>query len=186
MEKSTKTKITMKKIALLLCGAFIYLATFGQAINDRAVIPVSVNLVSILRLTIKSGGNIEFTFNTIDDYNTGVTAGVVTQFTVASSQNFDVVFDSESANLIGTDSATHSIPGTEVIMAIAGATGTITTPTNISAINGGLDVIEDGVAGDATANAYTITWTCGTSGNLLGYPPDRYATNVFLTLQGSD
>ncbi|MCB9002091.1 MAG: hypothetical protein H6537_09000 [Bacteroidales bacterium] len=44
---------------------------FGQAVNDQAIIPVSVTLNSILRLTVVSGGNIDFVVNTIDQYTSG-------------------------------------------------------------------------------------------------------------------
>jgi hypothetical protein len=95
----------MKKLTLLIAGLILFTTTsFGQ-IDDRAVIPVAVTLNSILRLNVTSGGNIEFNFNTLDDYQNGIatSAAYQTKFNVASSVNWDVVMYSENANLIGTD-----------------------------------------------------------------------------------
>lgn len=47
---------------------------FAQAVRDRNVIPVAVNLNQVLRMTITNGGNIEFVFNSIDDYKYGISA----------------------------------------------------------------------------------------------------------------
>ncbi|RMG77246.1 MAG: hypothetical protein D6707_11385 [Bacteroidetes bacterium] len=66
----------MKKIiyaasALLLTIGSIS-ASKAQAVSDRAVIPVAINLNQVLRLHVWNGGNIEFVFNTIDDYRNGL------------------------------------------------------------------------------------------------------------------
>ena len=45
---------------------------FSQAVKDRQVIPVAVNLNQVLRMTITNGGNIEFVFISIDDYRSGL------------------------------------------------------------------------------------------------------------------
>lgn len=56
--------------------AFAFLAiasaAFSQAIRDRNVIPVAVNLNEVMRMTISNGGNIEFVFNSINDYKRGI------------------------------------------------------------------------------------------------------------------
>jgi hypothetical protein len=65
----------MKKIATLCAaGLLIGSTAFGQAIRDRNVIPVAVNLNEVLRMTITNGGNIEFVFNSIDEYRFGLSA----------------------------------------------------------------------------------------------------------------
>ena len=64
----------MRKLTLLL-GVFLMSSViFAQAVRDRNVIPVAVNLNQVLRMTITNGGNIEFVFNSIDDYQYGLTA----------------------------------------------------------------------------------------------------------------
>lgn len=98
--------------ALILMGA----TTFGQAVKDRNVIPVAVNLNQVLRMTILNGGNIEFVFNTIDQYKNGITgaAGAAapmyqTDFTVASSTRWNLTYGAEDGTFIGTDDPTNTL-----------------------------------------------------------------------------
>ena len=51
---------------------FAGVSSQAQAVRDRNVIPVAVNLNQVLRMSIYDGGNIEFVFNTIDDYRDGL------------------------------------------------------------------------------------------------------------------
>lgn len=108
----------MRKInlmaAMLLCGATL----FAQAVKDRNVIPVAVNLNQVLRMTITNGGNIEFVFNTIDDYKKGLSSQAAsgaqnplgttgsfykTDFTVSSSTRWQLNYGAEQASFLGTD-----------------------------------------------------------------------------------
>jgi hypothetical protein len=108
----------MKKKAIVILGILtIGMVGFSQAVKDRQVIPVAVNLNQVLRLTITNGGNIEFVFNSIDDYRYGLSGDpasgaanpnasnpfYVTDFTVASSARWELNFGSEEATFIGTD-----------------------------------------------------------------------------------
>jgi hypothetical protein len=112
----------MKKKAIVILGMLtIGMAGFSQAIKDRQVIPVAVNLNQVLRMTITNGGNIEFVFNSIDDYRLGLSgAGTaanpatsssfyVTDFTVASSARWLLNFGSEEATFIGTDDPANTL-----------------------------------------------------------------------------
>ena len=203
----------MKKLTFLLAGLILYAGTSFAQIDDRAVIPVAVTLNSILRLNVTSGGNIEFNFNTLDDYQNGIatSAAYQTKFNVASSVNWDVVMYSENANLIGTD----------IIEAGGNAANTMTLD-NIGfhvTSDGDLDEADLNIladdpgnpvpltsnpseilvgyngtvsnAGDIFQNNFTIHWRCGTQeGTMNGasilsqaIAADRYATNVFLVLQ---
>lgn len=113
---------------LLLAGS-----TMAQAIRDRNIVPVAVNLNQVLRLTLTDGGNIEFVFNSIDDYKLGISADnalsapadpeaaaapnnpttssamYVTKFSVASSTRWKLDFGSEQTNLEGTDDPSRSL-----------------------------------------------------------------------------
>ena len=62
-------KIKMKKILLPIFVFGIISSGISQAVSDRNTIPVAVNLNRVLRMSVNTGGNIEFTFNTIDDYS---------------------------------------------------------------------------------------------------------------------
>ena len=115
----------MKKYLLVFISLF-FLAAMGysQAIKDRNVIPVAVNLNQVLRMTITNGGNIEFVFNTIDDYKIGLSGDVAisgsanpaasevfykTDFTVASSTRWSITYGSEEATFIGTDNPANTL-----------------------------------------------------------------------------
>lgn len=107
----------MKKISLaavmLICG----FSAFGQAVKDRNVIPVAVSLNQVLRMTVTNGGNIEFVFNTIEDYKNGISSLAVsnaanpttsgsmykTDFTVSSSTRWALTYGTEEPTFLGTD-----------------------------------------------------------------------------------
>jgi len=95
---------------------FCVLTAFSQAVKDRNVIPVAVNLNQVLRMTITNGGNIEFVFNTIDDYKNGLSAATAgtgamykTDFSVASSTRWELAYGAEAATFIGTDDPTNTL-----------------------------------------------------------------------------
>jgi hypothetical protein len=115
----------MKKISMIALGLFAISAVgFSQAVRDRQVIPVAVNLNQVLRMTITNGGNIEFVFNSIDDYRDGLSADAVTSgssnpassdgfyqtdFTIASSSRWKLSYGSEQATFIGTDNPANTL-----------------------------------------------------------------------------
>mgnify|MGYP003293521663 CR=1 FL=1 len=186
----------MKKIFLSVCALGLALGTYAQAVVDNAVIPVSVNINSIMRMNVVSGGNIEFAFNTIDQYTNGISNSTRydTKFTVASSVSFKVTMSTEDDNLIGADNASNTMDlGLVGFMVESTGTG---TPATIQdewlglgdAGTTGLDIVTSG-GGDIAANAFTIHWSCGddaegASGSVLSanLAPDRYSTNIFLVL----
>jgi len=187
----------MKKLLLSIFIIGIYFTGFGQAVTDNATIPVSINLNAILRLNVVSGGNIEFSFNTIGDYTNGIapTARYRTTFTVASSSDFDVDLLAEDANFVGVDDATHTLNLNYVAHTVAAtgtgsANSTVTGRTDLT--NTATTIVQPATpahnGGDINANVFTIDWECATSntggGTLLGTntAPDRYTTNVFLIL----
>ena len=114
----------MKKAMFILGLLAIGIVGFSQAVKDRQVIPVAVNLNQVLRMTITNGGNIEFTFNSIDDYRNGLSgdagtsgsanpatsdAFYVTSFTVASSTRWQLDYGAEEATFIGTDNPGNTL-----------------------------------------------------------------------------
>ena len=108
----------MKKISVVLVALFaLIITTNGQAMRDRQVIPVAVNLNQVLRMTITNGGNIEFVFNSIDDYRDGLSAEAgnpgdafyQTDFTIASSTRWKLTYGSEQATFIGTDNPANAL-----------------------------------------------------------------------------
>lgn len=175
----------MKKLMLFSVAICISFLSNAQAVSDNATIPLSVTLNTILRLNVTSGGNIEFAFNTIDDYKNGIanSSRYTTTFTVASSNNFNVDMQAEDANFIGTDDGTnHTMALSYVDFLINGGTGTIISAKTALAQN--QTIVTTGLAGDITTNTYTINWSCGETTTILGagIDPDRYTTNIALIL----
>lgn len=197
----------MKKLTILFAGLFLCAtASFGQAINDRAVIPVAINLNSILRLNVTSGGNIEFNFNTLADYTNGIenSAEYTTRFTVASSVDWDVYMYAEDANMTSTDVASGgpTLPVGYIgyrIISLGAPIGEFAITPGVVPLDSEDDTILVGFnetnsnAGDINRNSFEIQWECATPAVQLaaslpsmlarGAAADRYSTNVFLILQ---
>ena len=137
--KLLSNQLTMKKITLLALSAalmFAGVSSQAQAVRDRNVIPVAVNLNQVLRMSIYDGGNIEFVFNTIDDYRNGLSGGGAaandaasigfyqSSFTISSSTEWDLMYGAENATFIGVDDGT--------------------TPNTLALNNVGLQIVEIG------------------------------------------
>lgn len=191
----------MKKISLLLLSISFAFVSYAQPVSDNAVIPVSVNLNSILRLNVTSGGNIEFTFTNIDQYTNGLenTDRYDTHFTVASSVDFDVVLSTEDATFIGADNPANTMDldfvGYDIESNGSGAeTTNWTFPAGLVTLqqNPALPIVSsvaNNGAGDVNQNSFIINWECGTPATHGGVsilassiPADRYTTNVYLVL----
>ena len=68
----------MKKLILSFLAFGIVSSGISQAVSDRNTIPVAVNLNRVLRMSINTGGNLEFTFNTINQYKNGISGDLAT------------------------------------------------------------------------------------------------------------
>jgi hypothetical protein len=199
----------MKKLGLSFIAIFLGMGlAFSQPVSDMGIIPVGVTLNSILRLNIVSGGNIEFVVNTIDQYTNGIAPNALyeTQFTVASSVDFDVRMYAENATLLGSDNIANSMPlnnvGYTVSVAGSGAEGTAWTIPTISGANtvealtsvAATDIIigiVNAAAGNVAKNAFIVEWQLGTVQGTMNattllhqsLPADRYVVNVFIVLE---
>ncbi|MBE9469122.1 MAG: hypothetical protein IMY72_12490 [Bacteroidetes bacterium] len=192
-------KITLSIIALFFAGQM----SFAQAVSEHAIIPVSVTLNSILRLNVVTGGNIEFVVNTIAQYTNGIanSSQYTTNFTVASSTDFDVTLMAEDATLFGSDNSAHTMLLNNIgYITVANAAAGGNDPANwalqaITSLTNTAAPIISGVvgasAGDVVKNNFDVQWELGTNGgggmnaaNLLtqSIEADRYVTNVFIDL----
>lgn len=104
-----KKSIITSAIALIITGS-----AFAQPVSDRAVIPLGVTLVQILRIHVTNGGNIEFVFNDIDDFKEGIPNSQGNGFydsdvEIASSTEWELDMGAEDATLLGTDDPGNSI-----------------------------------------------------------------------------
>ena len=115
----------MKKLIYIAIAAIFAAPAMAQPVSDRGVIPVAVTLNQILRLNITSGGNIEFVFNTITQYELGVpnAAPYDSDFNVASSTPWELDMGAEDVTFIGTDNPANLMPLAHVGYLIV-ATGT--------------------------------------------------------------
>lgn len=152
----------MNKIILplsIFCLFLLSLKINAQAVRDRGVLPVAVNLNLVLRFQIIDGGNIEFVFNTIEDYRIGMGArgtavqnavgtGVGTtltadqqmyrtRFTVSASRRWVLNYGAEQATFMGTDNVANTLALNNVGITMTGlgthfsaATGVASVPTN--------------------------------------------------------
>ena len=143
----------------LFCLLLLSQKTNAQAVRDRGVLPVAVNLNLVLRFQIIDGGNIEFVFNSIEDYRIGMGArgtaiqnavgtGVGTtltadqqmyrtRFTVSASRRWVLNYGAEQATFMGTDLAANTLLLNNVGITMIGmgthsssATGVTSVPTN--------------------------------------------------------
>lgn len=158
---------------------------FSQAVSDRNVIPVAVNLNQVLRMNITNGGNIEFTFNTIDDYKSGLSGDAATSgsandaasqgvyqtdFTIASSSRWKITYGAENATFIGTDDPSNTLDLDNVGYTI---------------VNNGTHVFETDAAGQGTTATQEL-WSTPTDAAtevaaLEAYPVDLIEDNNSTT-----
>ena len=104
-----KKSIITSAIALIITGS-----AFAQPVSDRAVIPLGVTLVQILRIHVTNGGNIEFVFNDINDYKQGIQNSQGNGFydsdvQIASSTEWRLDMGAEDATFLGTDNPANTI-----------------------------------------------------------------------------
>lgn len=184
---TTKNNRQMKKLVIGVAMLLFAQMSFGQAVKDNAVIPVSITLNSILRLTVTSGGNIQFVVNTIDQYTLGIANSdqYTTRFTVSSSRDFDVTMGAEDADFIGLE--TGLTMGLAFLQYTMGGTG----GGEIGGIQELVDLTTPETIVSQTAGGqleYEIQWELGNPAGSLAdllaanLPADIYVTNVFLNL----
>ena len=204
------TKNYFSSLLLVMLTGLFSSNISGQPVSDRAVIPVALTLNQILRLNVEDGGNIEFVFNRIDDYETGIPNGDFydTRLTVASSTRWQLEMGAEDATFIGVDNPANTLPltyagfqltaggnhtfGAELTDPAAAAAAAIPLAAFPVAVIGSAAAGAAGAtnAGDVLDNIVTINWEANTAAILgatvplidIDQVPDRYITNVLLDL----
>lgn len=194
---------------LVLGAAMLLFAQFGfgQAVNESAIIPVSVTLNAVSRLNIESGGNIKFVFTSINDYATGFTGETEsfyrTLVSISSSTDFSVNLYAEGANFLPSDDATNTLaignleytldwvglPANEPTDYTTGAWAQMTA-VSTAIIDNVTNPGDGGVAGRGEDNRFEIWWRLGTTNNTLGtilsqgssVSADHYVANIFIEL----
>lgn len=169
-----KKTIFASAIALIIAGSAI-----AQPVSDRAVIPIGVTLQQILRIHVINGGNVEFVFNTITDYTTGIANGATgfydSDVIIASSTDWRLNMGAEDApNMLGTDNPANILninnvgftaawTGTNSCCAAGSQVVTGATYLNCAT---GTGLIANGLAGFVVGAGGSVLFTDG--GNVLG------------------
>ncbi|MBI2968845.1 MAG: hypothetical protein HYY40_13680 [Bacteroidetes bacterium] len=150
--------------------------------SDQDVVPVTLALDQILRISVREGGNIEFVFNSMDDFKNGIGNSNFfdSQITIASSQNWVFTFGAEDANFVGSEDPANTMDLDNVGFTIewTGTNGCCLAASDVAATThnaddgtaNGLSVFPvtllynggAGNAGNITQNAFTIHWQCAT------------------------
>ena len=199
----------MKKLVILFAALLMFAATNMQA-QDRATVTgtvsMTVNLTDVLELNLTGGNAIVFTFDTPTEWNSGMTApdgGTTTTITINSTKDWYLTI--ESPDLTPAGGGNNMTPNT--IGVWCEATGTYQFPSEVTCAytavgspleleNAAATLIDNGSgnAGDATDNAYTINWECGTMNGPMNatsmlqhvaagdFNADTFTSTVTLTL----
>ena len=182
----------MKKLLNFTIAAFFGGLVFApdavkaQPVSDRAVIPVAITLNQVLRLNITNGGNIEFVFNQIGQYTSGINSGGGTAgssafyntiFDIASSTRWTLSMGAENATFLGTDDPVNTLSlnnagfrlfatgahttASELTDPVAAFAGVIALPAFATTVIGAGVVVSN--AGTDVENAFRIEWRAGTT-----------------------
>lgn len=174
----------MRKLFFSLAFLGICGVSMGQSVTDQAVIPVSVTINSVLRLQVVSGGNIQFVFNTMEQFSTGIATSDRTRTTInaASSREFNITLIAQDATLMGTSTAgTPDLDLLQYTVERIGTAGGTLSAADQDLSNTAVTIVS---AAPAAGNqGYTISWRAGMGTTpATGLASDTYVTNVYLTL----
>lgn len=184
----------MRKVFLIFAMMLASFFAKAQAVNDMAIIPIGVTLNSIMRLTVNSGGNIEFVVNTMDQYTNGINTDFgstlyTTSISVASSTKFGVTVMADNENLLGTVDPTHQMSVDHISYQATSTDGTVSLASSATELTNTAGYVVGGAADDAQAagnyNDIKIQWCLnpdGTTGKLTEHASDRYVVNAILQL----
>jgi hypothetical protein len=174
-------KVLLGLLSLILIGQIAY----SQPVSDNAVIPMGITLSSVLRLNVVSGGNIEFVFASVNDFQNGLAGDMYrTNLTVESSTDWGLsLYASDFAGSAGSfgvgivdygieDNASNNVlvdadpgPGTKntlnnlVGLYTGVGTGVFRQLNNVAFL--ALQEAGDGNDGIAADNNFYIRWRCG-------------------------
>ena len=195
----------MKKLMILFAAIFMFAVTSTQAQVTQGV-SMTVILTNVLELNLTGGNAIVFTFDTPTEWNNGMTApdgGTTSTITVNSSTDWYLTIESPALTPAGggnnmdpdnigvwCESTGNYSFGSEVTCAYTA----VGSPLELETAAATLIDNGSGNAGDATDNAYTINWECGTMNAPMNsysmlqhvalghFNPDTFTSTVTLTL----
>ncbi len=192
----------MKKVILgFLSIFFLGQLAIAQPISDHAVIPMAITVQSIMRLNVKSGGNIEFVFSKISDITNGIgnSAAYDTYFDISASQDWDLQIGTDAATFLNEAGASILLNRVELQVDDALTSTRFADADVISAFNAAPAALQNGPidlitwvaggtngtnVGSAAENTFVVHWQCGVNlaARITGSVPGRYTVNVYLSL----
>jgi hypothetical protein len=193
----------MKKVLLgFMVITLLGLNVNAQPVADNAVIPMGITLSSVLRLNVVSGGNIEFVFASVNDFQNGLAGDMYrTNLTVESSTDWGLsLYASDFSGSAGTfgvgivDYGIEDNGSTNVIVDADPGPGTKNILSNVGALYAGpgsgdfvqltngaflaLQEAGDGNDGVAADNDFFIRWRCGVGPTSVITPNGSGATLI--------
>lgn len=156
-----------------------------------------------ISLNIKSGENIVFNFNTLNELKNGiVNAGHDTYIRVGCANNWDLSFRTNDSEFSGTNNPTNVMPLNNIGVKIVSTGNNLDDGSNIvnnakfnalALSNSDVILLTKGIlknAGFGIKNSFVFRWEAGTkSGNMNNtsvfdqyIPADSYTTTIVITL----
>jgi len=177
----------MKKLYSSIVALMLTISlSIAQPINDQVVIPMGITINSITRMSVVSGGNIEFVFSSLADYTSGIT-GYASVIQLASSEQITVKLKADGVFLGDATSAILALDKVE--FQVNTVTGANITPVPAVAAYVPLTAVDQNIATTAAAlvanGTFQIDWQCGVNplASVAGTAADRYAANIIITAQ---
>jgi len=141
------------------------------------------------RIVISRGGFVDFVFNSVEKYQTGITYNDYTYIDICfhdpdnpgvggTKWQLEVETATAGVNLIGAS----AIPLSVIELELNG-TATATYPGGAVVLTSAAQLIAtNGIQGDESDNKIRITYRCGVTNSLLGYPPAYNTVDLIFTL----
>jgi len=143
------------------------------------------------RLTVQSGGHVDFNFNSIRKYKDGITYADWTTFAVSftdaispSSEQWKLEFRASTPDIPGDGGNSLNLNTLELTAANGGGSGIANYYGPVALSNTNQLLVDSGPLGDENVNLVRITYQCGTNpvNRLLGKAPDYYVVDIIFTL----
>jgi len=138
------------------------------------------------RLTVIRGGYVEFTFNSIDKLNNGITYTNYTQLSICykdpdnSAGTWKLSVQANGANFT-SGANTLNLSTVDLTTSNAGAlAATYFANIPLSAVNS--NIVTGGPQGTETENIVNVTYRCGMGGTMLGKTQGNYTADIIFTL----
>ncbi len=159
----------MKKVLRLKALAVAALIAFTFANNaDAQVLPddnefvyVAMDLQGVLDLTLSTDPNVEFSFNSIPDYENGIIKPNVTELRVESTVPWDLYVQAETTNWAQLQSfstaGTSTVPSTLLEVRVIDGAGSSALSAFTPLTDTRLDIVGTVAAGDGIASGSFLT-----------------------------